>query len=309
MMVSRCRTWCLLILLFSLFGSCSSYKSKRDALPDTPDRGTIYVSADESFEPVIDEEIKVYESNFPGTHIIVSYKPEAECLKDLLNDSVRMIIVTRWYTPEEKRLVADSLKVGLYSMALARDAIALIMNPAVAEDSLTMKDVKDILQGKFRKKLNPVFDGVKATSTVRFIIDSVLHGDSLTRNTSAAKSSEGVIDYIANSDSAIGFIGYSWIGDRDDAKQQEFLKKVKVIPLRSTYRDGGYVKPDPYNIATGGYPLVRDLVYILKEKHHGLGNGFADFMTGQRGQLIFRRSYLVPAQLDFSVRKARLNDK
>jgi len=32
-------------------------------------------------------------------------------------------------------------------------------------------------------------------------------------------------------------------------------------------------------------------------------------MTGQRGQLIFRRSYLVPAQLDFSVRKARLNDK
>jgi len=81
-----------------------------------------------------------------------------------------------------------------------------------------------------------------------------------------------------------------------------------VVRLKSTYSEGGYTGPSPYSIATNSYPLVRDLVYILKEKHHGLGNGFADFMSGQRGQLIFRRSYLVPAQLDFTIRQARLKE-
>ena len=291
-----------------LLAGCRSYKSKENQLSDTPDRGTIHISVDESFRPVIDEQVKVYESNHPGTSIIVDYKPEAECLKDLLVDSVRMIIATRRYTPNEKKLVSDSLKVGLYSMVVARDAVALIMNPSVAEDSLNMTEVKEILQGKFRKNLIPVFDGVKATSTVRFIIDSVLRGDTLTRKAIAGRTSEGVIDYIAGTENAIGFIGYSWVGDKDDTLQQKFLKKVKIIPLKSTYSEGGVVRPGPWSISTGSYPLVRDLVYILKEKHHGLGNGFADFMSGQRGQLIFRRSYLVPAQLDFSVRMARLKE-
>jgi phosphate transport system substrate-binding protein len=54
--------------------------------------------------------------------------------------------------------------------------------------------------------------------------------------------------------------------------------------------------------------MVRDLVYILKENHKGLGTAFADFLSGEIGQLIFQRAYLVPAQRDFRVRKAKLRE-
>jgi phosphate transport system substrate-binding protein len=54
--------------------------------------------------------------------------------------------------------------------------------------------------------------------------------------------------------------------------------------------------------------MVRDLVYILKENHKGLGHGFADFMSGEIGQLIFRRAYLMPAQKNFGVRPVRINE-
>ena len=110
-----------LVLLMTLFSSCKSYKEQEENLADTPYRGTIYVSADETFKTVIDEQVQVYESNFPGTKIIVDYKPEAECLKDLLTDSVRMVIVTRRHTEEEKEFLQNkqtnkqtipSLKLG-----------------------------------------------------------------------------------------------------------------------------------------------------------------------------------------------------
>src|SRR5262245_36324926 len=77
---------------------CETYSEQKARLMDTPERGTIRISVDESFKPVIDEEVKVYESNRPGTKIQVDYKPEAECLKDLLVDSIRMIIATRSFS-------------------------------------------------------------------------------------------------------------------------------------------------------------------------------------------------------------------
>ena len=37
------------------FSSCKPYTKQQEELPDSPGRGVIYVSADESFKPVIDE--------------------------------------------------------------------------------------------------------------------------------------------------------------------------------------------------------------------------------------------------------------
>ena len=287
---------------------CTSFQEQQDALPDTKYRGVINVSADESFQPVIDEEVKVYEATYPGAKINVTYKPEAECLKDLYVDSVRMVIGTRRYFPEEKAYIADTFKIALESMDIARDGIAVIVNPAAPDSLFSIKDLKEILTGKFKKNLIPVFDGVKATSTVRFIIDSVLKGDSLSPKVVAARTSEGVIDYVAKNPDVVGFIGVSWIGNPEDSSQLSFLKKVRVASIESTDKPGYYVKAYQANIYLKRYPLVRDLVYILKERHKGLGHGFASFLSGEIGQLIFKRAYLWPTKGNFGIRPVRLNE-
>ena len=130
--MSFCRKipFCSLFLLITcsllLFAGCKSYREKEADLPDSRNRGIINVSADESFKPVIDELVQVYESNRPGTKIIVHYKPEAECLKDMLVDSIRMIIATRTYNEEERGLLVDSMKVMPKTMTVARDGIAAV---------------------------------------------------------------------------------------------------------------------------------------------------------------------------------------
>jgi len=298
--------FCLVCLLTWLPG-CKSYKEKEKELPDTPFRGTITISADESFKPVVDELVQVYESNRPGTKINVLYKPEAECFKDFYVDSIRMVIATRRYNADEKDFMVDSLGVSPESLTVARDAVAIIVNPDARDSIFTMTEIRDILTGSFKKNLIPVFDGVKATSTVRFIIDSVLRGDSLTTSAVAARSSQGVIDYVSKNPGVVGFIGISWIGNPEDREQLSFLKKVRVAALESTYSNNGYVKAYQQNIYTKSYPMVRDLVYTRKENYKGLGYGFAGFMSGEIGQLIFRRAYLVPQILkNFGVRPIRL---
>lgn len=296
-------------LLCLLSAGCESYKDKRAKLTDTESRGRILISADESFKPVVDAQVQVYESNNPGTTIAVQYKPEAECLKDLLTDSVRMIIATRKASTAEEKILVDSLRIGPTQATVARDAIAVIVHPEAADSLFSMDELKAVLKGNFKENLIPVFDGIQATSTVRFIVDSVLHNEPLTPKAMAATSSEEVIDYVAGHPNAIGLIGVSWIGNKDDADQLSFLKKVKIAQLESTDIPGSYVLPVQLNIYTKRYPMVRDLVYILKEKHRGLGNGFADFMSGQIGQLIFRRAYLVPTQKKFTLRPVQLRDE
>jgi phosphate transport system substrate-binding protein len=276
--------------------------------PDTLHEGTIHISVDESFQPVIDSQIRIFESSNPNAKIIVHYKPEAECLKDFAVDSIRMVIATRGYTEAEENFFTDSLKLLPQRMTVAHDAIAIIVNPASPDSMFTMSEIKDLLKGNLKKSLVPVFDGVKATSTVRFMIDSVLRGDQLGSHVVAARSSEGVIDYVAKNRDAVGFIGVSWIGNPQDSLQRTFMERVKVAHIESTDKPGGYVQPFQANIYVRRYPMVRDLVYILKERHVGLGKGFSNFLSGQRGQLIFRRAFLVPAKLSFNVRPATLRE-
>jgi phosphate transport system substrate-binding protein len=305
------RIYAGIVILFGLsllVNSCKSYEEQRKELRDTRNRGTIHISADESFKPIVDELIEVYESNQPGTKIIAHYKPEAECLKDFAVDSIRIVIATRGYSESEENFMIDSMKVAPSELTVARDAIAVIVNPRSPDSLFTMGELKQILEGRFTKKLIPVFDGVKATSTVRFIVDSVLHNDSFSPNTVAARTSEGVIDYVARTPDAIGFIGVSWIGNKEDTSQTNFLKKVKIVALESTDKPGGFVLPYQLNISSKSYPMVRDLVYILKENYRGLGTGFTDFMADETGQLIFKRAYLAPAQRNFYIRKVRLRE-
>lgn len=287
-----------------LFSSCGS--NPRVA-QETPTSGTIHISVDESFRPVIDSQIKVFNSSWPDAHIIVSYKPEAQCLRDLTTDTTRMILVTRGLTPEEGNFYNDSFHLRPTFGVLAYDAIAVIVNPASKDSMFGMKDLVNMLNGT-DTKYQPVMDGVTETSTVRYCIDSILQGKPLGKNVTAAHGSEDVVNYVANNPRAVGFIGVSWVGDRSDPADTSFLKKVRVAAIQcTTCLQGTYVKPYQANIALRRYPLVRSLYYILKENFSGIGNNFVNFLQYERGQLIFQKAYLWPAGMNFQIRDVQIS--
>lgn len=271
--------------------------------------GTIRISVDETFKPIIDSQIKVYQASFPEAHIIAEYKPEAECLKDLTDDSTRMVIVTRGLSEPEAASLKEKFSIQPSWGILAFDAVALILNKEAKDSVFTMEDVRQMLSGNTAYKYDIVMDGLTATSTVRYAIDTILKGKPLGAKVTAANSSPEVIDFVSRNPNTIGFIGVSWIGDRDNAEQLGFLNKVKLASLQCELcPDKPYTKPYQANIALGRYPLTRGLYYIMKENWSGLGRGFTNFMIGERGQLIFKRAYLLPARMNLDVRKVKINE-
>jgi phosphate transport system substrate-binding protein len=291
--------------------ACNQNIKTKQIVSDSPGSGTINISVDETFRPVIEEAIKVYEGSFPNAKIIAHYKPEADCFKDFYADTNnRMIIVTRGLTSKESRFYADSLNYTPVSNRVAWDAIAVLTSKNSVDTLYTLHGLKQLLTGKRTGKKKIVFDGLNATSTVRFAVDSILKGEIFDTNmVKAVRNSKEVVDYIATNDNAIGLVGISWIGNPEDTVHVNRLKKVKIAYIQCNLCDSApYVKPTQQSILTKRYPLVRGLYYILKENYSGLGSGFADFLNFERGQLVFRRAYLGPV-MDFEIRKVSINEK
>lgn len=300
------------VIFFVSVITLSCTRKKQIAVTDTPTNGFINISVDESFKPVIDEQIKMFEGSYPGAKINVHYKPEAECLKDLLKDSAtRLVIVTRGLNSKEERYFEDSMNYVPRWDKIATDAIAVVVNAKNTDTIFTLKRLQDQLSGRLGNKQPIVFDGLSATSTVRFAIDSILKGKSFdTGVVKAVINSREVLNYIATDENAIGLVGISWIGNPEDTAQVNMLKQVKMAYVKCDIcSDSPYVKPSQLSILTKRYPLVRGLYYILKENYSGLGAGFVDFMQFERGQLIFKRAYLGSAKMGFAIRSVKINEK
>lgn len=294
-------------LLLMLTGAGCKSRPGADAR-DTPEQGVINISVDESFKPVIEEQLRVHHASFPNTRINVSYKPEAACFRDLQSDSTRMIIVARGLTEKEQTYYGEKLSFKPQFAPLAYDAVAVIVNRESKDSVFTMARLKDILSGK--EKLTAVMDGENATSTVRFLQDSVLKGAPFGANVVAAQGSQAVIDIVSKRSDVVGFVGQSWVGDSYDPKQLAYLKMIRLglVECVLCKEKDLFAKPSQASITHGEYPLARPLYYILKENAAGLGTGFMNFMSMERGQLIFRRAFLAPAKMGFDKRRGMIKE-
>lgn len=288
------------------FVSCNT--TKKEDTRDTPVKGEINISVDESFKPVIEEEILVHHSSFPNTKINVTYKSEAACFRDLNSDSTRMILVAKGLTDAEAGIFENKLSFKPQYGILAYDAVAVIVNRESKDSVFTLEQLKNILNGN--NKITAVMDGKNATSTVRFLKDSILKGAAFGANVVASDSSEEVVDMVSRNPGVIGFVGLSWVGDSYDKKQLAYQKKIRLalVECVQCLEKGVFAKPSQATITYGEYPLARPLYYILKENAAGLGTGFMNFMSLERGQLIFRRAFLAPAKMGFNYRQGKIKD-
>ncbi len=295
----------LIVLLVGvlLFGGCKNQRANNKEQKST-DNKTLHISVDESFEPVISEQIKVFESAYPDVKVIAEYKPEAECIRDLEKDSTKIVIISRELTRDETKFFDAKIAFKPQFDQVAKDAVAVIINVNNPDSVFTVNELKQLLAGDGNKRLNVAIDGNRATSTVRYLRDSVLRGAPFGKNITGARNSEDLINYIAGSEDAVGFIGISWITNPQNSDQELAVKKIRTALIECRNCDKGvFAKPSQQTITFNQYPLVRGLYYVLKENYAGLGSRFVGFLSTERGQLIFKRALLVPVRINFNRRR------
>jgi phosphate transport system substrate-binding protein len=294
------------LFIFSIFlFACST--SNMNTPQDTVNSGTIRIAADESFKPFLDEQIKVFKSSNPKANFIVSYKSEIECLKDFTSDSTRMIFITRGLDKREEASLKNHLGFTPTFGILAYNAIAILVHKDAKDSLFTMKDLSERLVGNNPQTV--VMDGNNLTGVVRFLKDSLVKQQAFGKNVVSTNGSAEVIEYIKTHPEAIGFVAMNWIGDSYDPKQVQDRKIVKTALLECTLctEKGLYAKPSQATISRGEYSLSLPIYFHLKENAPGLGSGLLNFMSLERGQLLFKRSFLVPAKMSFQKRNSMIN--
>ncbi|MEG0950025.1 MAG: substrate-binding domain-containing protein [Bacteroidales bacterium] len=283
-----------------------SCNKNKDRFTDTFTTGVIGVAIDESFEPVMQQEIMVFEQMYPLAGIVPSYVSETDAFNLFLQDSVRLAITTRTLSEAEIKSFEER-KFFPKSVKIATDGIALIINKENSDTLITVNQLENILTGKIRtwNQLYPdgstdtikiVFDHPNSSS-VRYALDSICKGAPLASNIYAQKNNPQVIDFVAKNRNAIGIIGVSWIGNRNDSTILSFINNVRVMSVSSdmTATPENSYKPYQAYVALGDYPLTRNIYALLNDPRGALPSGFYTFLTSGRGQQIILKSGIVPA--------------
>jgi phosphate transport system substrate-binding protein len=263
---------------------------------DTPTTGQISISVDETFKPLIDSEIYTFEGIYTYAHVNVSYKTEVAAFNDLMNDTIRLIIVPRILNNEELKAF-EKWEIVPKVTKIAYDGVALIGSKDLKDSTITIEEIKTLLsEGSIPnyKNVKVVFDN-NNSSTINFLKEKT-GVKKLSSNCYALTSNSAVIDYISKEKNSLGVIGVNWISDRDDTTNLSFLKSVKVMEI-STSDSSEYYKPYQAYIARKVYPLWREVYIISKEAYTGLGTGLTAFIASERGQRIVLKFGLVPATM------------
>ncbi len=291
----------LLMLLFLIACSQPEEGSKKS---ETTTKGNLNIAIDESVRPALEQIVKVYDSSFPNVNIQAQYLSESEIFDHLFSDSVQLIVATRDISSEEKE-VAKQNGFSIRSLSIAKDAIAVIVSKDAQDSIFTVGQLQSILTGDFVREYDIIFDHAQS-GTVKYILDSLIPGQTLSSKAYAQENNQGVIDYVSKNKNAIGFLGVNHLYDKEDISGAgRFIDDVRVVSLKNDTLEA-FFKPYQAFVAQDHYPLIRRIYFINRDIRQGPSTGFANFLAGERGQIIFNKERFVPLRAQLIIREAQI---
>ncbi|GHB52306.1 PstS family phosphate ABC transporter substrate-binding protein [Persicitalea jodogahamensis] len=273
---------------------------------DNPRQGTINVSVDESFRPLVKSLTHAYEGIYPDAHFNVSYLPEQEAVISLLRDSSRLAFTSRELNENEREVIKQQ-DGKLTEQKIAIDGIALITGKANQDSLITIKELEGIFSGRIKDwsqlkgssqtgPITLVFDHANS-SNLDYMLKRFGVQDVTKLPIYTAESNENVIKHVRDNRSSIGFIGVSWISDGDATLTSELSKNMRVMGVSDKENPTSiqdYGQPFQRDLRKGNYPLARFIYIISREGYSGLGGGLMTYIARDVGGLVIEKMGLVP---------------
>lgn len=279
---------CFLMAAILFLNSCDNPPSKEN---ETVVTGNTTMLVDETFEPIIEDELAVFKSSYKHADISLVNTTENKVFHLLLSDSAKVAIVARELTDREfnfftaKSIIPKTRK-------FATDAIALITHKDNPDTTISVEEIIRLLKGDSNGSKALVFDNPNS-STVRYLKELAKIDTLPVKGVYALQSNAAVIEYVHQNPKTIGVIGVNWIA-QPSPDLEPLVKELVALEVKKNENDTHGFKPTQSNLAEGLYPLARDLYLINCQGTYGLGLGFSAFLAGDRGQRIILKSGLLP---------------
>ena len=280
----------LLVITIFFIISCDRKANSKDQ--ETIIKGKVSILVDETLLPIIESQVEVFQSQYNATITLVP-KSETEIALLLSEDKNRLAIMSRELTTSEAAIFTN-LKIKPKITTFGTDAIAFISSKKNADSIINLEKFISFIQGKNQESFSGfVFDNANS-STVRYIKNLAKVNQLPKEKIYSLNTNNEVIEYVSKNPNSIGIVGVNWLSD----PMQENINMVNLVQVLAVQsKDNSLSKPSQDNIASGSYPLTREIKMLNYQGSSGLGMGFASFVGGDIGQRIILKSGLVPIRI------------
>jgi phosphate transport system substrate-binding protein len=238
---------------------------------------------------------EAYQAEHPTVHISVTGGGSGTGIASLINGTVDLANASR-AIKEEERQEAEANGVTPVELVVARDAIAIIVNPANPVDELTIGQLSDIYSGRINNwaevggEDRPIVRLSRETNSgthVYFLEEVLRRGDPddatlFSPTTLLLPSSEGIGAEIRQNPNAIGYDGLGYV-----------TPDMKVVAVALT-PEGPFTLPSAETVNGGTYPIARDLYVYTDGEPQGDLADYLEWILGPEGQAIVTELGFVP---------------
>ncbi|HHW40583.1 MAG TPA: phosphate ABC transporter substrate-binding protein [Syntrophomonadaceae bacterium] len=237
--------------------------------------GSIKIAGSTSVQPLSEELADAFMNKNPNVSVMVAGGGSSAGIKAAQDGAAHIGASSRELKPEEK--------TGLTETVIAKDGIAIIVNPKNGVSELTLDQIKKIFAGEITNwkdvggKDAPinVFTREEGSGTRGAFEEIVMGKDKKITGKAGVQNATGAVrTAVERDENAIGYISLGSLNE-----------KVKAVTV-----DG--VKPSEETVLNGTYKISRPFIYLTKGAPTGVVKAYIDFVLSPEGQKIVGEKYV-----------------
>lgn len=277
----------VLVLAVGLVAGCGGSQQGGQVSEDGQLSGVLDINGSTTCAPVIQAWAEAFNELHPDVDVVVTGTGSGNGIAALINGTTDIAMASRKMKSAER----EQIKGTPVEYTVAKDGLAVIVNPNNTVDSMTMEQIKDIFTGKITNWRELGGDDVQiliytrdtSSGTYGFFKEFVLEDEEYTEAGRRTASNAAMANTIAQEKYSVGYVGLPFLTDN-----------VKAVAVS---KDGGEpVTPSVEKAMSGEYPIVRDLdVYTIGEAED-VAKAFLDFGFSAEGQALVQEVGYVPVR-------------
>lgn len=219
-----------------------------------------------------------YMKRNPGKRVQVTGGGSGIGIAALINGTTDLANSSRPMREAERARVRDRFNVLPSETAVAKDGLAVYLPESNPIEQLTLAQLKGIYTGEttnWKDVGGPdapiiLYSRENSSGTYVFFKDNVLGGADFAASAQTLPGTAAVVNAVAKEKNGIGYGG---------AAYAKGVKEVKLVG-----KDGQGYLPNAENVASGKYPLSRNLFIYARGKAAGEAKEFLDYCLSAEGQ-------------------------
>jgi phosphate transport system substrate-binding protein len=239
------------------------------------EKKSITIKGSDTMVHLVSNWAEAFMNQKPDVEVAVTGGGSGTGIAALINGTTEICASSRDMKDKEKQQAKEK-GIEVREVVVARDGIAVVVNPKNPVKELDMQQIAQIYTGTYTKwnqaggndKGILVFSRESSSGTYAFFQEHVLKNKDYTQKAKLMPATSAIIESVSTDEDAIGYVGLGYALAAKD--------KVKIIGVKADANSPA-VMPSDETVTSGQYSISRPLYLYLNSKMTADVKAFVDF--------------------------------